>query len=210
MPNIGTGEQISMISEPGVTRGAKSGWRYRTCGERGNRGGDERWSKEEKEGRDERTADAQAEFGSRRRTQGSRLRPTASRGRSSSFINRTIRSLPSRGFVLSLDRILGIGSLILGLTVPIIINRIIPLRSGSSRRRGLSTRSSRCPLLRPPTSLQNLLPVPNRPLILHLLTIKQLVLAERANPFVRRVRQRRWWGSRISFPVSFSPRWKMG
>jgi len=33
MPNIGTGEWISMVSEPGVTQGTRSGWRYKVCGD---------------------------------------------------------------------------------------------------------------------------------------------------------------------------------
>ena len=44
---------------------------------------------------------------------------------------------------------------------------------------------------RPPTPPQNLLPVPHRARIALLVPVEELVLAERADPLVRRVRQRR-------------------
>jgi len=46
MQNIETGGQISMVSELGVTRSARSEWGH---GQEGNRGGDKEWSKEEEE-----------------------------------------------------------------------------------------------------------------------------------------------------------------
>lgn len=167
-------------------------------------------SEEERVGKEKRRNDASSGVGVGGKRRGSKLCTTAGRSCPNPFINRAIRRLPSWRLTLFLGRILSIGPLILCLTVPIIISSITPLRSSSSVRRGLSARSRRSPLLCPPTPLQNLLPVPDRPLILRLVVIKQLVLAERANPFVRRVRQRRWGRSRFNAPVSFSPRWKTG
>ena len=192
-------------SKSGVTRRRIKSGVY--CKEKCRGAGNE--AEKEATEEEETTKRSRAEA-SREQGTGSRLCITAGRGRSGSFIDRTTRRLPARRFLLSLGCVFGIGSLVLNLAVPIVLGNIAPLGSSSSARRGLSTRSSRSPLLCPSTSLQNLLPIPNRPLILHLISIKQPVLAKRTNPFVRWVRQRRWGGSRIHVPVSLSPGRKTG
>ena len=138
------------------------------------------------------------------------LRITIGCSRCSFFNSRAIDSLPARRLILSLYSALCVGFLVLDLAVPIIIDSVTLVRCCCSVRRRLSTRSRSSPFLCPSTSLQDLLPVPGCPLILQFVAIKQLVLAEWADPFVCRVRQCRLGGSNVSVPVSFSPRRKAG
>ena len=81
---------------------------------------------------------------------------------------------------------------------------VILLRLVRRRRRGSWSNPARggsSPLAGPPPSTQDLLAVPHSPVVALVVPVEQLVLAERADPLVRRVRQRRrhWRHARLRF-----------